>query len=303
MSSMAYGAKVIQFSLRTASGNLDPVLAVFSSEGERIFSRDDTLGSQDAEQTLTLAETDRYLIVVGRFGYSLGSTSGVFELELSRAGVISEQGSALRYGDSVIDTITNTQPQVYYTFRATAGEIINIDMLRNSGTLDPYLQVLDSQRFIIADNDDIPGAESKNARIENLLIEEDGVYIIVASRYGEVAGDSAGSFVLSIDESTNSGLGNSTLAPFPMQMNQVVEGEISASNYERYYTFNARKDDLITIKMDRNGQGRLDSYLILANAGLIPLIEDDDSGTGQNSRIEKLSHPSRRTLLHHRHPL
>ena len=205
--------EVIQFSLRTASGNLDPVLAVFNSEGERIFSRDDTLGSQDAEQTLTLAETDRYLILVGRFGYSLGSTSGVFELELSRAGVISEQGSALRYGDSVIDTITNTQPQVYYTFRATAGEIINIDMLRNSGTLDPYLQVLDSQRFIIADNDDIPGAESKNARIENLLIEEDGVYIIVASRYGEVAGDSAGSFVLSIDESTNSGLGNSTLAP------------------------------------------------------------------------------------------
>ena len=145
----------------------------------------------------------------------------------------------------------------------------------------PYLQVLDSQRFIIADNDDIPGAESKNARIENLLIEEDGVYIIVASRYGEVAGDSAGSFVLSIDESTNSGLGNSTLAPFPMQMNQVVEGEISASNYERYYTFNARKDDLITIKMDRNRQGRLDSYLILANAGLISLIEDDDSGQGK----------------------
>src|SRR5687768_17988857 len=50
-----------------------------------------------------------------------------FELTLERVGVISEQGTNLIYDVPIINAITSTQPQVYYTFQAEAGVIINID--------------------------------------------------------------------------------------------------------------------------------------------------------------------------------
>lgn len=284
--------EVIQFQLQATSGNLDPVLSVFDNTGTLIFSRDDTRGNLNIEQNLTLTKTDRYFVVVGRFGYSLGSTTGDFELRMERAGVLSEQGSTLRYGDSVIGTISNTNPQVYYTFQATEGDIITIDMVRGSGTLDPYIQIVNSDRYVVADNDDAIGANTRNARVEGLLIEQTGTYIIVASRYGTVADGSAGSFVLTIDTAENSGLGNSTLAPFPIAYGETVEGTLTSQQYERFYTFTAQKDDLITIAMDLGQGGRLDSYMILANAGFLPLIEDDDGGNGQNARITNYRIPA-----------
>lgn len=287
--------EVIKFTLTSTSGNLDPILTVFDNTGELIFSRDDTRGSLDIEQLLTLTKSDRYYVVVARFGYTLGSTSGDYELRMERAGVLSEQGSTLRYGDSVIDTISDINPQVYYTFQANTGDIVNIAMVRASGTLDPYIQIVNSERFVVADNDDQFGADSKNARIEGLLLEDGGTYIIIATRYGAVAGDSAGNFVLTIEEASNSGLGNSTLAPSPITVGEIVENTITNQQYERFYSFTAQKDDLITLALDRGQAGRLDAYLILANAGFLSLIEDDDGGNGQNARITDYRIPANGT--------
>ncbi len=283
--------EVVRLSVRATSGDLDPIMSVFDSRGNILFWRDDANGTRDIDYTLTLESNERYFVVIGRFGHALGSTNGAYELLLERIGVISAAGSTLRYGDSVQNTISNLQPQVYYTFQAQAGDIINIRMERNSGTLDPYLQVVNSEAFVIADNDDAPSAGTNNAAIEGLVIEQSGTYIVIAGRYGQAAGDSVGNFVLTIEEATNSGLGNSTLAPFPIQMNQVIEGELDNTRYERFYTFTARKDDLITIRMERTS-GLLDAYLILANAGLQPILEDDDGGNGKNALISQYRLPA-----------
>lgn len=276
--------EVIVLRLRATGGDLDPVLAVFDNTGQLLVRRDDTEGSRDVTHTLNIQQTDRYYVVVGRFAYGLGSTSGPYELSIERAGVLSTPGSMLRYGDSVLETITNVQPQIYYTFRAEAGDLVTVDMVRVSGNLDPYLQIISSEAFVIADNDDVPGSDSNDARIEALLIRDTGVYIIVATRYGQAAGESVGSFVLSVELSDGSGLGNSTLAPFPLGLNQFVDGELTADQYQRFYSFEARKDDIISISMDRVS-GSLDPYLVLANAGWQPLVENDDGGGGSNSRI------------------
>src|SRR5690606_13201466 len=129
---------------------------------------------------------------------------GSFDLSVERIGVSSASGSALRYGDSVINNITNMSPQVYYSFRAERGDIVNISMFSDSGNLDPYLQVVDSNAFVIADNDDVPGS-GLNARIEGLVIENTGTYIIVATRYGQAAGTSTGRFILTLDTAVGSG--------------------------------------------------------------------------------------------------
>jgi len=147
--------EVIRFELSVTEGDLDPVLSVFDNSGGLALHRDDSAAGLGVQQDFTMEKTGRYFVVVARFGYRLGATAGDYELRMTRKGVLSEGGSTLRYNDSVIGTISDTNAEVYYTFQAEQGDILTISMVRSSGTLDPYLQVVDSERFEIA-NDHLP---------------------------------------------------------------------------------------------------------------------------------------------------
>lgn len=265
--------EVIRFELDVTDGDLDPVLSIFDNSGRLALHRDDSAAGLGARHDLTMEKTGRYFVVVARFGYGLGTTAGGYELRMTRKGVLSEAGSTLRYNDSVIGAISDTKAEVYYTFQAEQGDILTISMVRSSGTLDPYLQVVDSERFEIAKNDD-HSRDTRNARIEGLIIERGGAYIIVATRYD----DSSGSFVLSIEEAENSGMGVARLAPLPLRYGESRTGTLSHAQYERFYSFEAAAGDLITISMTRGASGDLDSVLILADAEYAPIQEDDDSG-------------------------
>lgn len=283
---------VVRLRLNATSGDLDPVLTMFDPDGRVIFRRDDNESSRNVDIQLTFQENGTYLLVVGRFAYALGTTSGDYELAIERVGVSSEEGSTLQYGIPVTNTISHTQAQIFFTFEAQAGDIINVSMVRSSGTLDPYIQVVDSERFLVAENDDVNG-NTRNSSIQSLLIEESGTYIIVATRYGQAAGNSVGSFVLVVEESRNSGLGNNQQAPEVIVMNQTVDGELSEDNYERYYTFEGQRNQIISIVMERTAfAGQLDGYLILTNAGFSPLIEIDDFGESRNPRLENYRLPA-----------
>lgn len=265
--------EVIRFELTVTEGDLDPVLSVFDNSGGLALHRDDSAAGFGVQHDFTMERTGRYFVVVARFGYSLGATSGSYALRMTRKGVLSEGGSTLRYNDSVIGTISDTNAEVFYTFQAEQGDILTISMVRSSGTLDPYLQVVDSERFEIAKNDD-HSRDTRNARIEGLIIERSGPYIIVATRYD----DSAGSFVLSIEEAANSGMGSSRLAPLPIRYGESRSGTLSHAQYERYYSFAAEAGDLVTVSMNRGAGGDLDCYLILADDAFGTIQEDDDSG-------------------------
>ena len=265
--------EVIRFELEVTDGDLDPMLSIFDNSGKLALHRDDSAAGLGVEHDFTMELSGRYFVVVARFGHSLGTTSGAYELRMTRKGVLSEGGSALRYNDSVIGTISDTKAEVFYTFQAEQGDIVTISMVRSSGTLDPYLQIVDSNRFEIAKNDD-QSQDTRNARIDGLIIERTGPYIIIATRYD----DSAGSFVLSIEETADSGMGSTRLAPLPMQYGESRSGTLSHSQFERFYSFEAHKGELITISMIRGAGGELDSYLILADEAFTSIQEDDDSG-------------------------
>ncbi len=273
--------EVIGFELSAISGDLDPVLSVFDETGELALWQDDAAGGLGAQADLTIARTGRYFIIVGRFGQQRGNSIGEYSLRLNRKGVLSERGSTLRYGDSVIGTISDANPEVYYTFQAQQGDILTISMLRSSGTLDPYLQVVDGERFVIAQNDDQTGADTRNARIDALIIARSGTYIIVATRYD----NSAGSFVLTLEETPDSGSGSTRLAPLPILYGESAIDSLDNQQFARYYSFTAEAGDLVTIDLERGGNGDLDAYVTLADINHQALIEDDDSGDGQNARI------------------
>ena len=135
--------EVVAISVTATKGDLDPILTLIDANGRVVAQRDDANGSRNVSiPALTIPQSLRYYVIVGRFGMSLGSTTGTFQLHIERIGVSGESGSALRYGDSVINNISNMSPQVYYSFQAKQGDIIDVTMQRNSGNLDPYLQVV-----------------------------------------------------------------------------------------------------------------------------------------------------------------
>lgn len=286
--------EVVSIGVEVNSGDLDPVLTVMDTSGEVVASVDDREGSRaPGLSALRLPRSDRYTLIVGRFGYGLGSTSGSFDLNIDRVGVSSASGSTLRYGDQVINSISNMNPQLYYSFRASQGDIIDVQMRRVSGDLDPYLQIVDSNAVVLADNDDTLGATTPfDSSITGLVIERDGNYVIVASRYGQAAGTSTGNFVLTLDEADNSGLGNTPQTAIPITPGTTVENELTESQFAQYYRFDAQADDIITVRMSRGSSGILDSFLVLTNTGLVELTSDDDSGEGQNAMIEQFRIPA-----------
>jgi len=280
--------EVVRLSLRATSGDLDPILSLYDPQGRLVLSRDDSMQGLDVRSNATLPSDGPYLLVVARWGYGLGSSAGSYELEVERLGVLAAQGSTLRYGVPVTNALTNRDFEWYYTFRARQGDILNVEMVRSSGTLDPLLKILDSEQFLLASNDD--DQDTRNAAIRNFFVEQDGVYIVVATRYGEAAGESVGSFVLSITEADSSGIGNSPLAPAPLGYNQSLEASLDDRQDTRYYRFIGEEDDLVTASAEQRG-GRLDPTLTLADADMQPLRSDDDSGGGKNARLERLRLP------------
>jgi hypothetical protein len=283
--------EVIAISLRATSGDLDPVLKVIDVNGDVVVNRDDSNGSRDVViGALNLPRSSRYYVIIGRFGYGLGSTSGAFELDIQRIGVSSASGSALRVGDSVINRIDDLTPALFYSFRAEAGEILDIRMIRDSGDLDPYLQVVDSRSFLIADNDDVPGS-GLNAEIANLVIDRADTYIIIATRYGQSAGTSSGRFVLSLERADGSGRGNSPQTAIPLAFGAVVEDEISSSNTVKYLRFEGRADDIISLRMTRTSN-TLDALLVITDGDLNEIAQVDDSLGSQNAVIDNFRIPA-----------
>lgn len=283
----ALRGEIISIGLRVLEGDLLPVLAVVNSAGAPIAASDSAQGFA----SIRIPLSERYFIVVGRFGGELGTTSGAFALTLERVGVSSASGSALRYGDSVINTIDSLQHQFFYTFRAQRGDLITTRMQRASGNLDPFLMLTDANGTVIAENDDVAGSGSLDAAIEGLMIREDGVYVLAAGRFGGAAGTTSGAFVLTLESGTQSGLGTRFDAAIPIAYDTVIEGEITSATSTLYYTFQGQAGDVITIRMDRIG-GALDPLLALTNASARELVSDDDGGDGQNALIASFTLPA-----------
>lgn len=278
--------EVVSLKLAVTQGDLDPIMNISDAAGTLIAHFDDSDGNRDITiDALVVPRSGRYFIIVARFGLSLGNTGGAFELSVERIGVSSNSGSTLRYDDSVINNISNMTPQLYYSFRAEQGDIIDVIMQRNSGNLDPYLQVVNSQSFVMADNDDVIGSGSLDAAIQGLVIEEAGTYIIIATRYGEAAGVTSGRFILTLREAENSGLGNSAQTAIPITIRESVENELTDDRFIKYYVFQARQNDLISVSMNR-ARGTLDAFLAITDANLQELVSDDDGGGGQNAKID-----------------
>jgi hypothetical protein len=281
---------VISADLSVTRGDLLPTLLLADSAGNVLALRSGD--SAPALHNVRLPESGVYALVASRFGGDRATTSGQFTLLLDRSGASASSGGALRYGDSVIAQISDAEPQLYYLFRGARGDILSVAMQRIAGDLDPQLQVVNAAGRVVGENDEIAGSGSLDARIDALILQEDGTYVVIASRFGGPAGRSAGSFVLTLDRGSNSGLGGSALLALPLEDDVPASGELTAERYATFYQFSGRKDEVVSLRMERAPGSSLDPLVALTDSLLTEIAADDDSAGQQNSLIEQFVLPT-----------
>lgn len=275
---------VISLALTRVDGNLDPVLLLAANTGEVMAVSDDADSAWSARiDTIQIPDDNYYFVVATRFGQSLGTTEGAFRLDLQRVGVSSRAGVFLNYGDSVIGSIDDANPRVRYLFEARRGDILNITMQRIAGNLDARVAVMAPDGSLLAANDDRD--ESLDAAINDLLILEPGFYMIVATRFGEEAGQSTGSYVLCLDTAPTSGQGATLESALLLRYGEEARGLIDRDYPLRYYSFGAMRGDVVTVAMTR-ASGDLDPLVAILKANGAVLVEDDDSGPSNNALIQ-----------------
>jgi hypothetical protein len=130
----------------------------------------------------------------------------------------------------------------------------------------------------------VEGSGSLDAQITGLVIEADGTYVIIASRFGLAAGDSTGGFYLKLIESADSGLGNSVATALAITPDTPVQGEISSERFAQYFRFEAQANDVVTVRMERM-DGGLDSFLTLLDSAGNEVATNDDFDGSQNAQI------------------
>lgn len=288
--------QVIALTMTRLSGDLDPYLLLTDDQGHILALSDDNGPGTDATIPFQrIPTTGRYFVIATRFGQEHGVTTGDYSLLAEQVGANVTGGNGanpvLQYGQSVIGRITNEEPLAFFFVRAERGDVINITMRRTSGNLDPQLDLATADGTVLQTNDDDPTAlGTLDAGLTNYTILNSGVYLIVATRFGREAGDTEGSFVLTITRTPPDELGLTPLNARLIDYGMTLSGTIDDVYSTRFFWFQARRGDVITVSLAHQS-GNLDPLLMLANNNLLTLAEDDNSGDNRNARIVAFTIP------------
>ena len=114
---------------------------------------------------------------------------------VAAVGVSAQGGGSLVYGSAQVGTLSQSAPLVFYSFPATAGDLIAVDVLSLTPGFDPSVSLLSPSQQQIAANDNNPQAGGALDAHLSRRLESDGVYALLV---GGVNG-STGDFVIKLN--------------------------------------------------------------------------------------------------------
>ncbi len=207
----ASAGNIIDVSLSAQSSSLDTFLMVLDPKGREV-ARDDDLDDShhdSAIRGLALEDSGTYVIVATRYAQDFGSTTGAFELSITRTpsgeaafGVVSQQ---INYGASINGKLDDTTIRQTFTFRAAAGDVITVEMLQASGDLDPKLTLTNNLGTILAQNDDDMQKGTLDAAIRGYILPRSGYYTLVADHF--TGSSNSGNYLLRLTRDSQNATG------------------------------------------------------------------------------------------------
>lgn len=266
-------------------------LELTDTEGTRLAADERAVGGSVELQFVSLPADGEYTVTVRR-------TDATAHLQLTYSLVVVSTQPAtlddefkLTYGGVVSGTLNDDTFEQRWTFEGAAGDSITLDMQRvvdAMGGLDGYLILLGPDGGTLVEMDD---SSTVMPRISQFTLPTDGVYIVVATRFGFANGFSTGDYTLALSLNSTAAAPTVTTGPGlqwidPNQLsaglrwlayNDQVSGTITDSDFEDWYIVRGRTGDEITVRMQRVS-GELDPYLIITDAEGFELARNDDEG-------------------------
>lgn len=97
--------------------------------------------------------------------------------------------------------IGNDQQFQSYSFEGLANDLLSVNVLASSGSLDTFVALYDGAGRVIAFNDDI-GIGITNSQVDSVLLPAAGTYYVVVTRYGKATGGTEGNYDLLLTQQT-----------------------------------------------------------------------------------------------------
>ena len=90
---------------------------------------------------------------------------------------------------------------VRYSFSGRAGDVVFVSVASTTAlpaVLDPYVYLLDPNRRVIAENDDIVSGKVRDSRVSQISLTTTGTHYIDVTTWG-IADDATGSYTVTLD--------------------------------------------------------------------------------------------------------
>lgn len=205
----------------------------------------------------------------------------------------------LNVGEPAESALSSAAGAQLFFFVGAEGDSVTITMERIGNTmLDSYLMVLGPAGEILAINDDMD-ASTLNAQVADLVLPADGPYVVLATTFDGVRGDSVilteepWGFTLTLEGSTAPALTDGTVLTLmgsSLTFGTPFNGAITPEEPIYYFFFNAEAGDVIDLSLTSTDFDTL-LYLFDGSEGF-RLVVDDDGGEGSNSALTDFELPS-----------
>lgn len=292
-----FGARndVITITMRRTSGDLDARLVLLGVGNRGLAFNDDAEGEPPEDAAIRqfqLPDTGSYTLLAGRSGGAAGSSSGVYEITLTRDGndpaLASEQDRVLLYGDRITGMLDDVHPVRDYGFHGGQGDRVSIRANRLGGDLDTALELLDLNGAVLAQNDDAAGGNvATDSHIDQFELEASGVYVLRVSRFQAEQGTTQGEFELIVERIEPEALPTPAASRERLTYGATVEGTIDDTTPRLEYEFAGQAGQAVDITLQRrNLTDTLDTYLYLFDSNGNPLASNDDAVTGGASATD-----------------
>lgn len=169
-----------------SSTDFDTYLILLDEQDNILASNDDSNQSLNSQiGPFTLPYSGEYTILVSSYSYSsYGEIAvGEYDLTIERVGL-----SDIAYGDTVEVTFTADTFTQFFSFEATAGDVISVNV-NSGGSVDTVLSLLDPDGYAVFTDDD--GGAGLDPEMTRFVIPTSGTYVLTLRAFTAGAEGSA----------------------------------------------------------------------------------------------------------------
>ncbi len=246
--------------------------------GPQLFTLNSQVNNETAQSLIgTLNPGQEYLarLIVGadgawrleNGGVNAGLDVALFSNQITNADPIA-------IGSTVSGLITNVAPAQAYTFDATAGTNISVDVEAQTGSLDTYLVLLGPDRSPVASSDDLE--DSTNSGL-SLGLLNNGTYTILVTRYALTIGGTEGEYNLRLSSTGSAAATPDATTGLPLAPVPTATAATTLPNGEIEIKLEwATQADLQLLVRDPLGDAVYDDFPTVKSGGI--LEEDGNVG-------------------------